>query len=168
MLDILGQVTYTTTTTSSNDGTAGAVFAGVFLFALIIGLIIFAVQVVAFWKIFEKAGEDGWRALVPFYNWWVYFEVAGKPGWWGLVPVGAQLIGVIPILGWLLAGPIAIAGIVLYVIAALELAKRFNKSTTFAVVGLILFSLIGHLMLAFDDAKYTGKVYRTLEPNGGQ
>ncbi len=167
MLDILGQVTYTTST-SSSDGATGAAIAGILLFSLLFGLAIWAVMVVALWKIFEKAGEDGWRALIPGYNVWVLFEVSGKPGWWGLVPIGAQVIGIIPILGWFLAGPIAIAGIVLYVIAVLELAKRFNKSTTFAVVGLIIFSLIGQLILGFGDAKYTGKVYRTLEPNGGQ
>lgn len=36
------------------------------IFILVIGWYI--LQVVAYWKIFEKAGEPGWKAIVPFYN----------------------------------------------------------------------------------------------------
>ena len=43
------------------------------LFASIGTIIILAVgwyvlQAIAYWKIFEKAGEPGWKALIPIYN----------------------------------------------------------------------------------------------------
>ena len=31
---------------------------------------------------FEKAGEAGWKALVPIYNWLVWLKLIGKPSWW--------------------------------------------------------------------------------------
>ncbi len=60
--------------------------------------------------------------------------------------------GVIPILGFVFS----IAALVLYVLIALELAKKFGKDTTFAVLWLIIFSLVGILILGFGDAKYNG------------
>jgi len=47
---------------------------------LIIGAII-AIHA-GLYKIFEKAGEKGWKALVPFLNYWVLLEITGKPKWW--------------------------------------------------------------------------------------
>ena len=60
--------------------------------------------------------------------------------------------GVIPILGFVFS----IAALVLYVLIALELAKKFGKDTTFAVLWLIIFSLVGMLILGFGDTKYNG------------
>lgn len=34
------------------------------------------------WKIFEKAGEKGWKALIPVYNMWVWLKVLSRPKWW--------------------------------------------------------------------------------------
>ena len=36
--------------------------ASLFTIALVV------LVIVALWKIFEKAGEPGWKALIPFYN----------------------------------------------------------------------------------------------------
>jgi len=33
-------------------------------------------------KIFEKAGEDGWKVLVPFYNLYIWLRIIDKPIWW--------------------------------------------------------------------------------------
>jgi signal peptidase I len=34
------------------------------------------------YKLFEKAGEPGWAALVPFYNAFVVVKIVGAPKWW--------------------------------------------------------------------------------------
>ncbi|MDR2979640.1 MAG: signal peptidase I [Bacteroidales bacterium] len=34
------------------------------------------------WKIFEKAGEKGWKALIPFYNMWIWIKILSRPKWW--------------------------------------------------------------------------------------
>ncbi len=150
MLNLLAQVDYTyssyNTTSAGDEGALAAVMAMMGVILLIaIPVIIF--MIVCMWKIFEKAGVEGWKAIVPGYNGWVMAEIAGKPGWWGIV----GLAGVIPVLGWVAS----IASIVLGVIIAIELAKSFGKETGFAVL-LILVPVIGYPMLAFGDAKYVG------------
>ena len=42
------------------------------VFILVIGWYI--LQAVAYWKIFEKAGEPGWKAIIPFYNTYTQYK----------------------------------------------------------------------------------------------
>lgn len=37
---------------------------------------------VGMYKLFEKAGEPGWAALVPFYNAFIVVKIVGAPKWW--------------------------------------------------------------------------------------
>jgi len=51
-------------------------------------LIFFVLSLIAslagLWKIFEKAGEPGWKILVPFYNFYIWLQIIKKPLWWYL------------------------------------------------------------------------------------
>lgn len=60
-----------------------------------VALIIFLI--VAMWKVFEKAGQPGWAALIPIYNWYIMTKIGGKPGWWVLMFLipGVNLIFII-------------------------------------------------------------------------
>ena len=49
---------------------------------LIITLLFFALSVAGLWGIFEKAGEKGWKILIPFYNFYVWLRIIKKPLWW--------------------------------------------------------------------------------------
>ena len=106
------------------------------LFVIVCVVVGFAAE----WNMFAKAGRPGWQALIPVYNTWVLFEISGRPGWWAL-------FGIIPYIGWLTI-------LVLYIIAMPELARRFGKDTTFAIVWLVIFQIIGFIMLGFGDAEY--------------
>lgn len=129
---------YATPLTTSADpaatGAALAFFGFFWLFAMILAI----VGIVAMWKIFTKAGKPGWAAIVPIYNYIILMEIIGRPTWW-VVLFFVPLVQVI-----------------VMVITAIDLAKSFGKSEVFGVVGLVLFSLIGYLMLGFGDAKYVG------------
>ena len=121
-----------------NDDLFNAGFIGLLTFIIILYLIIFVIAVVANWKIYEKAGREGWISIIPVYNLYVHFEICGKPGWWA----------------FLIFVPLAnIFTIVMLIVSQIELAKRFGKSTAFGF-GLIFLSLIFKLILAFDDSKY--------------
>jgi hypothetical protein len=41
-------------------------------------IIFFILSVIGMWGIFEKAGEKGWKVLVPFYNWYVWLQIIKK------------------------------------------------------------------------------------------
>ncbi len=50
-----------------------------------IQLVIYAIILATFaglWKIFEKTGEQGWKALVPVYNYYIWLKVLKRPWWW--------------------------------------------------------------------------------------
>lgn len=104
----------------------------------VIGLVI--LSIVGMWKMFVKAGRPGWASIVPIYNGWVLYEISGKPGWW-------VLVGAVPFVGPFIA-------IILSLLASIELAKRFGKTTSFGVVMLFLVPFIGYLILGFGDDRY--------------
>lgn len=105
---------------------------------MIFWLALIVLSVVALWKVFTKAGEEGWKSLIPFYNTYTLFRIAGRNGW------------------WFLAMFVPIVNFVVLVMLALDLAKHFAKSAVFAIFGLLLFPLVGYMMLAFGEAKYVG------------
>lgn len=132
-----------TYTTTGNDASSAA-FLGAFLVGyLVFIVVIYLITSFVLSKVFTKAGQPAWAAFVPIYNGWVLFEIGGKPGWW-------VLSSFIPLIGPLIA-------VILYIIISLELAKRFGKSSTFGIIGLWLFSIIGFAILAFDNSKYQGE-----------
>ena len=60
----------------------------------IIFLILVLISFVGLYKIFEKAGLPGWKALIPIYNFWVLGTIINRPKWWGLIMIvpGVNLI----------------------------------------------------------------------------
>lgn len=132
MFNLLSSIyTYNTTPTASASG-------GGLLFLLLIYLVIIVVAVIALWKVFVKAGQPGWAAIIPFYNIYILLKVAGRPGW------------------WLILFLIPFANIIVGLFVAIDIANNFGKSPVFGVIGLWLFSIIGYLILGFDDSKYIG------------
>lgn len=49
---------------------------------VIITIIFTILSIAGLYKIFEKAGEDGWKALIPFLNFYVWLKIIKKPIWW--------------------------------------------------------------------------------------
>src|SRR5213592_3792402 len=48
-------------------------------------VVFIVLMIAAMWKVFSKAGEPGWAALIPIFNVYVMCKVAGRPGWWLLL-----------------------------------------------------------------------------------
>jgi hypothetical protein len=117
-------------------GWIAALFSGVFG---LIGLLLALVVIAGFWKVYAKAGQPGWAAIVPIYNVIVLTKLVGKPMWVAIL----LIIPCTAFIGW--------------IIAALALAKCFGKETGFAI-GLILLPVIFVPMLGFGDAQYRGPV----------
>ncbi|MEQ1518891.1 MAG: DUF5684 domain-containing protein [Usitatibacteraceae bacterium] len=113
------------------DSSGGMGIVGMLFMLAFIGLMIASA-----WKVFTKAGQPGWAAIIPIYNMFVMLKIIGKPWWW--------LLGMlIPFLNF-----------IVMIVIAVQLAKVFGKGIGFAV-GLILLSFVFYPILAFGDAKYT-------------
>jgi hypothetical protein len=93
--------------------------------------------VIGFWKIFEKAGQPGWAAIVPILNFYFLCKVAGRPGWWVILIF------------------IPIVSLVISIMVWLDIAKAFGKGAGFAV-GLIFLPFIFVPILGFGEAQYQG------------
>jgi hypothetical protein len=103
----------------------------------LIGLAIGVLAIVGFWMIFVKAGEAGWKAIIPIYNIIVLLKIVGRPWWW-------LLLMLIPIVNF-----------VIYLIIMYDLAKSFGHGIGFTV-GLIFLPFIFYLVLGFGSSKYAG------------
>lgn len=108
---------------------------------LIVGLLfylaIIIIVVIGMWKTFEKAGQPGWAAIVPFYNSYILCKIVGRPGWWVIL----LLIPYVNFIFW--------------IIVCLDLAKSFARGIGFAV-GLILLSPVFFCILGFGSSQYQG------------
>ncbi len=132
---------------------SGYEFLELFTGGLIVFLILFCIlviaagvfQIVCQWKVYQKAGKEGWEAIVPIYNSWVLFEISGYPGWIALFAIGCC----VPFVNFL----IAIGLCVMEVIAALSLAEKFGKEKVFGLL-LAFVPIVGYAILAFGNAEY--------------
>ncbi|OCX54682.1 signal peptidase I [Mucilaginibacter sp. PPCGB 2223] len=64
---------------------------------LITFIILIVLPYVGVWKLFEKAGEPGWKAIIPLFNFYVMLELTGRPKWWFillLIPGVGVLVGI--------------------------------------------------------------------------
>ncbi len=119
----------------NNDSMVSVLIAFIGAYFLFV-VIIVALFIISFWKIYEKAGKPGWAAIIPIYNLIVLLEVVGKPTWWIILYI-IPCVNIIPM-----------------IIVNLELARVFGKSSGFGI-GLILLPIIFIPMLGFGDARYT-------------
>ena len=95
--------------------------------------------IVCIWKIFTKAGEAGWKSIVPFYNNWTMLKL-----FWKSEPVVPFILLFVPF-----------ANLVVLIMLYVKMARSFGKSGGFAV-GLILLSFIFMPILAFGSDEYIG------------
>ncbi len=113
----------------------GSLSGGVLILVVLFSLAVSLLLVVSMWKIYTKAGQAGWKSIIPIYNTMVMAEMVSRPAWWGLLPL------------------IPIAGIVFAIILYVELAQAFGKSRGF-LLALILLPFITLPVLAFGPDQY--------------
>jgi hypothetical protein len=103
----------------------------------IVYIAIVVAVIAAWWMIFTKAGEAGWKSIIPIYNIIVILKIVGREWWWILL----MLIPIVNIFVW--------------IIVSLDLAKSFGRGTGFGI-GLAFLSPIFGLILGFGSDTYRG------------
>lgn len=117
-----------------------ALIGGIVIFLMVFVVIAIAVGIlmlVAQWKMYKKAGERGWAAIIPFYSNYVLVKLTWGNGWlflFYLLPLG---------------------NIVFAIATNIKLARVFGKGGGYAA-GLIFFPYIFVPLLAFGKAQYQG------------
>lgn len=136
---------------------------GFFLIVLAIVIAILVIIVISNWKILTKANEEGWKALIPFYNKWTLCEVVGLSPYWVIELLVVQALYlfikqvlegnfVVISLSWL----VSLNSLYFNVVYSLSLAKSFGKDKSFGILT-IFFPEITLPMLAFGKSEYIGK-----------
>ncbi len=147
-----------------NDAATG-IFAGMSVGMMLVSIAVSVFELVCMWKIFVKAGEGGWKCLIPVYNLYVYMKICWEAKYFIYLILG--IVGAVIIVAVGAAGnsgglagfalvlviALCIAISVLAIISMVKLARRFGKSGGFAV-GLIFLSPVFYAILAFDNSNY--------------
>ena len=132
---LLGTIAQSSSSTSSSASTGVAV--GLVLVSVLVYLAFVVLIIAGMWKVFEKAGQKGWLAIIPIVNLFVLIRLAGREGWW-------IILFLIPCIS-------IVVGFLVYV----DLARRFDKSAAYGV-GLLLVPVVFFPMLGFGSAQYQG------------
>ena len=154
-------------TTEEALGVGGifGIIAGLGMAAIIVCLVIGILSIIAMWRIFTKAGEAGWKSLIPIYNVYILFKIAGRSFWkYFLIVLGSSILssiatsvggGALATILSIAAFALAIWGIVEAILALHGLSKNFGHGAGFTV-GLIFLNTIFMMILGFGSSQYIG------------
>jgi hypothetical protein len=138
----------------SNFNTLGGFWATVAALAgiiIVICLIVFVLDVLGRWKMFEKAGENGWKAIIPFYNEYIQCKLTGVNVVWFWIILAGLLISWVPVLNIIYT----IVTVYYRVLLCVSTAKSYNQDPAFGV-GIFFLPQIFYLILGLGSAKYVG------------
>ena len=106
-----------------------------FVILIIVG--IYALTCIGRMRMFQKAGENGWKAWVPFYRDYVLCRITMGAGWY-------FIFGWIPVLSFFMNA-----------IYALEVTLSYGQSVLYGVLYFFL-PTIAELVAGFGGAQYIG------------
>lgn len=138
---------------------SGALVGTTVAIIAVIGIIWYVLLVIARWKIFVKAGEAGWKSLIPIYNGYIQYKITWSTViFWVMAVLYVASIFISGSDGGVMQAISAVIGlavIVIAIMASYKLAASFGHGIGFTI-GLILLNPIFLLILGFGDSKYIG------------
>ena len=157
-------------------GVAGATMGMMMTFAVVW----YVLTVIATWKIFQKAGEPGWKAIIPIYNIYVMYKIVNMKGWFWFL-LATSVIGSIALAASMPANYANMTsaeaaaidwgrypGVYISILAMLVIdiwgtvvyawrtSKVFGHGAGY-FIGLLFLQPIFWLILGFDKSKYSKK-----------
>lgn len=106
---------------------------------LLVWLALVVVVIAGVWKTFEKAGQPGWAAIIPIYNFYIMLKIGNNEWWWLLVMFFIPLVNIYA-----------------YYKMFAGVSKAFGQGVGYALglwfLGFIFFPLLGFS----DDYQYQG------------
>ena len=151
------EVISTTTDVSQVGAEAELLFGGLLLTFLGLLLILVIVQLVSQWRLFTKAGEAGWKSIIPGYSIFVQIQLAfgNTKNWLIIAPICTFLItlmnsgetyGILALISFLLS--------LVSIYIQFGFIKRF-ASTGMAVASLFIPFIIYPIIALGDRYQFT-------------
>lgn len=114
------------------------------------------IMIVANWKIYTKAGEAGWKSLIPYYSQYILFRITWNTAvFWAffVASIAATVFGRMEL--GVLAGICSVVTTIISLVSVYKLSKAFGHGIGFTL-GLIFLNPIFILILAFGSSEYEG------------
>ena len=129
---------------------------GIFFFLILlfyaIAFLLKIIEIIGRWKMFRKANQPGWPALIPFYDQYIQCKITGVNPWWILIVLVGLLLSFIPGVGQIFYCVIAIYyGVLLSV----STANAYGKDISWAI-GLFFLGPFFLLALGLGKSEYMG------------
>lgn len=124
------------------------------LFTVLIGLTLIILTVIAQWNIFEKAGEPGWKALIPVYRTYILYKITWTTSIFWLQII-LSLLSLIPLLGFFFT----LASYVLSFMSMFRMSAAFGHGLGYAI-GLFILNPLFVLIIGLGRDRYQGSYYR--------
>ena len=124
-------------------GTLGIIFLGILIISTLLAILFLICQ----WKIFKKAGEPGWKSIIPIYNTYIYLKICGIGAWFliffllPLIPV-EELQTIFTVISGIAS-----------IYSSYKLSKAFGYGLGFTL-GIIFLPIIFLPILAFNNSEY--------------
>lgn len=123
------------------------------------------IQIIAYWRIFTKAGQAGWKCLVPILSQYTAFKAFWKPSMFAaavmiaaadvlFITLASLFAELTFILMWLIMLTSA-ATLIMGAAFTHKLSRAFRHGVPFTI-GLLLLQPIFILVLAFGSSEYHG------------
>lgn len=153
----------------------GGLSASMVMSLMFLLFVLWVLLVIAHWRMFTKAGEPGWKSIIPVYadytliklvwstkGFWIYmglgalaFVLNGLSGQFATDAAGQLVAGATNPVFSILSTVASIALIVCSFVISAKTALAYSKGPAFAI-GLVLLPNVFTLILAFGSAKYRG------------
>ena len=138
-----------------NEATILTAVIGILGILLIPFLIAAILVIIAKFKIYKKAGQEGWKCLIPFYNTWTECEIIGLNTNWVWIILGTTLATIVFKDVTIISLAASIITLYFNVLLSVSFAQSFGKDAGFGV-GLLFLPYVFYPILGFGQAEYAG------------
>ena len=136
---------------------------GLIIVLALFGIAIAVLYVIGLWKLFKKAGKNGWEAIIPFYSTYVLVEISGLNWWYFLIAISGTICNILHIDG--ISYVTSIASMVVMAFCYYNIAKKMHQSPVgYAVAGAFVSGIVA--MIFGFSSKYTWDNNVKVSPNG--
>lgn len=121
----------------------------------------YILEVIACWRVFNKAGQGGWKSLIPVYSNYIRYKISWQPLWFW---VSAALLITSTVLGQFegqnavvdaASIVVGVVGFLVHMAGRWNLGRAFGRGPLFCV-GMILFPPLFTLILGLGGSEYQG------------
>lgn len=161
---------------TASSALALSMLGGMMAIVGIVAIVMWVLLIIAHWKMFEKAGEPGWKSLIPIYSDYTLYKIVWSPKGFVIFVVAIVAASILSSMNNTYAytadgnliqigtpnmfleflNMIAYFGVLItYVVLNAKTAISFGKGMAFAI-GLVLLPNVFTMILAFGKAKYRG------------